>query len=151
MIYKEIDDGDLLSAKQGLILHGCNAQGVMGSGVAKAVRETYPLVYDSYIAWKKRRNSSLPLGYVQFVTINEHLTVGNAITQEFYGNDGQRYASYFAIECAFKLARDWMRDMSVKTLHIPKIGSGLGGADWNIISQSIKHVFQDTDLEVIVH
>ncbi len=30
--------GDLMKASETYIAHGCNAQGVMGSGVAKAIR-----------------------------------------------------------------------------------------------------------------
>jgi len=33
--------GDLFSNTEGYIVHGCNAQGVMGSGVAKIVKDQY--------------------------------------------------------------------------------------------------------------
>ena len=35
--------GNILDAK-GIIMHGCNAQGVMGSGLAKDIRERWPAV-----------------------------------------------------------------------------------------------------------
>ena len=35
IIYKQ---GDLLEAEEVVIVHGCNAQGVVGSGVALAIR-----------------------------------------------------------------------------------------------------------------
>jgi len=39
MIYRQ---GDLVMAVEPIIIHGCNAKGVMGSGVAKAIRAYYP-------------------------------------------------------------------------------------------------------------
>ena len=32
---------DLLDIEQGMIVHGCNAQGVMGAGVADQIRRKY--------------------------------------------------------------------------------------------------------------
>ncbi len=34
--------GDIRCVSSGIIVHGCNAQGVMGSGVALALRTTWP-------------------------------------------------------------------------------------------------------------
>lgn len=41
--------GDLLSSK-GIIVHGVNSQGVMGSGVAKQIKDKWPEAYGSYMA-----------------------------------------------------------------------------------------------------
>ena len=44
--------GDLLQWPSGInvIAQSCNAQGVMGSGLAKVIRDTYPQVYSDYRA-----------------------------------------------------------------------------------------------------
>ncbi len=39
-------NGDLFATDIKTIVHGCNAQGVMGSGVAKSIRENFPKAYD---------------------------------------------------------------------------------------------------------
>ena len=45
-------NGDLLKVQKELnldvICHQVNCQGVMGSGIAKQIRDTYPIVYDNY-------------------------------------------------------------------------------------------------------
>ncbi|ESQ88967.1 hypothetical protein ABAC460_14395 [Asticcacaulis sp. AC460] len=45
IIYKT---GDLLEAPERVICHGCNAQGVMGSGIAVPIRNRYPMVFKAY-------------------------------------------------------------------------------------------------------
>ena len=44
----EYRKGDLLKTEIPYIAHGCNAQGVMGSGVAKVIREKWPLAFQVY-------------------------------------------------------------------------------------------------------
>ena len=46
---------DITTERHGLIIHGVNCQGVMGSGVALAIRNKWPVVYDEY---KKHRQGS---------------------------------------------------------------------------------------------
>jgi O-acetyl-ADP-ribose deacetylase (regulator of RNase III) len=122
--------GDLLSITEGIIVHVCNAQGVMGSGVALAVRQEYPKVYKAY------KEDPLELGDTQGIMINDNLWVINAITQEFYGRDSKRYVSYEAVKkCFTYIFRKFSRHA---TTSIPKIGAGLGGGDWERILQIIK-------------
>ena len=49
--------GDLLTAPQKCIAHQVNCQGVMGSGVARAIRNEYPKgtskKYTKYVNFKK--------------------------------------------------------------------------------------------------
>ena len=42
----KIKHGDILSVANGIIVHQVNAQGVMGSGLAKQIREKYPMAFD---------------------------------------------------------------------------------------------------------
>ena len=93
-----------------IIVHGVNCQGKMNSGVAKAIREAFPVVYEEYMklynnkyqggtvdgqTWSRfldsNRNDPL-LGMAQVVRVGETLYVGNLFTQQFYGRDGKKYA-----------------------------------------------------------
>lgn len=42
--------GDLFAVNSGIILHGCNSHGVMGSGVAKTFKKLYPEAFKKYMA-----------------------------------------------------------------------------------------------------
>lgn len=152
LIYKT---GDLMVAPEPIIVHGCNAQGVMGSGVAKAVKSTYPGAYKMYR--DAYETSGLELGQViwnwVFYPNDDSPTrlVANAITQEFYGRDNKRYVDYEAIKTAFGeialVARDVFPD-DPKCVAIPKIGAGFGGGDWNTIAGIIETSMKDFTVAV---
>lgn len=132
------NSGDLLSINRGIIVHGCNAQGVMGSGVAKAVRTTYPGAWEAYR--KQFEQKGLELGDVVWFVAQpspNHLAIANAITQKYYGRDENRvYVDYDAIRMVFKKIGDIARKYSLE-VHYPKIGAGLAHGDWNKISPII--------------
>jgi hypothetical protein len=56
IIYKQ---GDLLDCIEKVIVHGCNAQGVMGSGVALAIRKKYPDAARAYFDMKDKGRMQL--------------------------------------------------------------------------------------------
>ena len=121
---------DLTKIEYGVIAHGCNAQGVMGAGVAKALRNKWPEVYTEYC------KMGLELGRVQYVCIDDLLFVANCITQEYYGNDNRVYASLKAIDSALsKVAKDAGEfDLPI---FMPKIGCGLGGLAWSQVAEIV--------------
>lgn len=128
----------MLDVTKGVIAHGCNAQGVMGAGVALAVKTKYPKAYHSYM---HQCNYAKPLlGSVDLVKISDSLLIANCITQEFYGRDKDHmYVCYQAVDDSFTTLRNKLIQMNTHyDIHIPKIGSGLGGGDWNKISAIIQ-------------
>jgi O-acetyl-ADP-ribose deacetylase (regulator of RNase III) len=136
--------GDLFSTKITTIVHGCNAQGVMGSGVAKIIREKYPKAYDRYRKQYEQYNN-LALGHVIAVPCGNRQDdpdnfkiIVNAITQEFYGRDGIRYVSYDAVAESFEKINRFSEVYGITEIAMPQIGAGLGGGDWKVISAIIE-------------
>lgn len=139
IIYKT---GNLLDVVEGVIIHGCNAQGVMGSGVALAIKEKYPDAYRVYKDFEAKHG--LKLGSISLRGMQKHtkevkqnLWIANAITQEFYGSDSTvQYVSYGSVHLAFeKLHKHFPAEVP---FHFPKIGAGRGNGDWLVISQLIE-------------
>jgi O-acetyl-ADP-ribose deacetylase (regulator of RNase III) len=142
--------GNLLDVTEGIIAHGCNCKGVMGSGVARAIRDTYPKVYDEYASLCHDASASGTdlLGENQYCRVEEsryglfdELVVVNMFTQNSFGSDGRRYVSYDAVDTCFaslvkKMKKHGWMD-GIDTIHIPQIGSGLGGGKWSIIESII--------------
>ena len=136
----EYKKGNLLDVTEGIIVHGANAQGVMGSGVAKAIREKYPECFATYR--DEYEKFTLVLGDIVWWCkvdpagdYGNDLYIANAITQEFYGTN-RRHVNYWAIANTFK---EVFRQANVvkATVHFPKIGAGLGGGRWDIIEAII--------------
>ena len=79
--------GNILEVESGVIVHGCNSHGVMGSGVAKAIRERYGEAYSAYYEYYKKHG--LELGDVIMKRVSKPLWIANAITQENFGRTGE--------------------------------------------------------------
>jgi O-acetyl-ADP-ribose deacetylase (regulator of RNase III) len=136
IVYKT---GNLLDVKAGNIVSGCNAQGMMGSGVALAIRNMYPECYEDYRAIHDDEGLELGEAYPYCPTID--LVIWNAITQEFCGNDGQRYVSYDAIQICFEGINRAILECEInikKEIHIPFLGAGLARGQWPIIAAIIE-------------
>ena len=138
--------GDLVTAK-GIILHGVNCQGVMGSGVAKAIRDKWPQVYKEYADVVREYGgpsyANEYLGEVHWVEIGD-VWVANCFTQEFYGKDGHRYASYDAMDrCMEEVARV-APQFPHAPINFPLIGCHLGGLQWPIVREIIEFRIPDT-------
>lgn len=135
--------GNLLDAK-GIIVHGCNAQGAFGSGVAGQIRRKWPEAHNAYseaIAFWKACNH-LPLGRITQCDVEDGVKVVHAITQEFYGYDGRMYVDYQAVRECFQMINYYYRDSGVP-INFPKIGCGLAGGDWDIVSKIIDEELDD--------
>ena len=134
--------GDILQIEQGIIVHGCNAQGVMGSGIALQIKQKYPFAYHSYLDHCKNIISpAARLGTIDFAQVSGKLTIANAITQLNYGRDGKRYVDYSAVQATMHQVAQ-LADKLGTSVHYPQIGAGLGGGDWGLISDIIDSAFE---------
>ncbi len=158
-VYFEI--GNLLDAPVDYICHQVNCQGRMGSGIAKQIRERWPIVYEQYISgfkaieeesinWEDELDvSEVLLGRLQQIKVNDTQTVINMFAQQHYGYDGKRYTSYDAFWACLGGIRDSVPKGS-KIGFPAKIGCGLGGANWEVIFRMIKEVLGD-EYEVYIY
>ena len=149
--------GDILDVQEGILVHGCNCQGVMGSGIAHSIRNRWPAVYDEY----KRRHLAAGLfpgdvcfvGHAQLLDsipiLSRHihgttsqlpprLVVANAMTQFEFGRDSTRiYVDYDAVSAAFARIAIVARDSGLP-IHFPLIGCGLANGQWAKVAQCIQ-------------
>ena len=131
--------GNILLTDARHIIHGCNSKGVMGAGVAKAIRNWYPKAYQDYD--DAYNSNGLRLGDIIVSIQPDDRVIHNAITQQDYGRrDDRVYVSYWAIAEVFRKINSW----GVKEIALPKIGSGLANGDWNVISAIIENTLIDT-------
>lgn len=147
--------GNLLDSNCDYICHQVNCQGVMGSGIAKQIRDRWPWVYTSYKAYcdrNKDRNESL-LGNIWGVKIDRvnrsSQWVVNMFAQDTFGYYNSRFTSYDAFAKCLEAMRD--RLPKGKTIGFPKgIGCGLGGGNWKVISALIEEILGE-DFEVYIY
>lgn len=141
----EYRKGDLLQSSVQHIVHGCNAQGVMGSGIARAIRAKYPSAYQDYN--DMYNSAGLNLGDICISVQDDYRIVYNAITQQNYGRDPNVvYVSYWAIAEVFRK----IEQHGVGEIGLPMIGAGLANGDWNVISAIIENTLTKTQPIVYV-
>lgn len=147
----EYKTGDLLAGPERFIAHGCNARGVMNSGIAKQIRDQFPDAYERYKRWWYDESEgdyerSLPLGQTQVVDCDEKVII-NCITQATFGRDPNTvYADYDAIRSCLANIEALAADSKVGTrrfgeieaVGFPLIGAGLANGSWRTISGIIE-------------
>lgn len=136
-----------------IIAHGCNAQGVMGSGFAKQIKVRYPTAYNYYIqAFKttKRLKGKDWLGRLIAVNENGHYII-NAITQEFYGRDNNfKYVSYKAVMNSMAKVAKLSKKYNLP-VYFPFIGGGLANGDRNVLMAIFEEVFEDVEAYLVIN
>jgi len=137
--------GDLFDTDADIIAHGCNCQGVMGSGVALLVRNKYPKAYHRY--QDKYDEDGWELGEVQFVLQHDGKYIANCATQDKFLPRGYVHADYKAIKECLSKVKLFAKEKGL-SISIPKIGAGLAGGDWVIIEGILNEVFFDYDITV---
>ena len=144
--------GNILDAPEAAILQQVNARGAMGTGVARAIMNRYPLVYAVYRAEYVARG--LPMGSIVWVDCGVedpkfHL-VGNIVGQPDFGGDGALYTDYDALRVGIAEANRFLKESGITAAAFPLIGAGLGGGDWGKISEIIETEMVDVQPVVYV-
>lgn len=153
-------NGNIFDSDEKVILHQVNCQGVMNSGVAKQVRERYPIVFDYYKAMCNDRSRNpktiVPsplLGHIQCVYVNDSYVsdgvnnermIVNIFAQDEYGYSGKQYTSYIALEKCFTEANRVFAGQSIAMPY--RIGCCRGGGDWSVVYKMIEDIFTDCDV-----
>src|SRR5262245_11121739 len=134
----KVAEGDLiklaLHGRFDVIVHGCNCQCVMGAGIAKTIKQTFPEAYKADLTTKK--GSRAKLGCISAATIlsgcNE-LQIVKGFTQFHWRGSG--------VLVDYDAVRNVMREMKARfggrRIGYPKIGAGLAKGDWGLIAEII--------------
>lgn len=154
---------DIFDSNADVIGHQVNCQGVMGSGLAKQIKDRYPKVYDEYTAALTTLPGHNCLGVATFtVTKSKYNTpfygVYNLFAQEFYGYDGKCYTDYDALRrCLETVVSTVVYNIDEKdggniiTVAIPyKMGCCRGGGNWDRVLAIINEVFSGTNIDVLI-
>lgn len=155
MIYRK---GNLITAAQrgniDVIAHSCNCFCNMGRGIAPQIAKAFPSAKtadDSTIRGNKEKlgtfsKTDIEGSHALLTVYNLYGQYGWKPEQVTYGTD---YPSLF------RALRNMRDDLSLSdqslTLGLPRIGAGLGGGDWKLISQMIEETFRGTNVFPIIY
>ena len=145
----ESENKSLLDSNCQILVHQVNCQGVMGSGIAKRIRDEYPIVYNEYVKFCNNFERKYDLlGQISIVKISNKQAVCNLFGQYNYGHN-MRYTKYDAVIEGFETLRNFCISKGVKSIAIPvNMGCTLAGGNWTIYKTIILETFKNTDIEI---
>ena len=138
--------GDIFSTDARVIGHGVNLRGVMGAGIAAQFAQRFPDMLPGYRA--ACENNELHLGSLMSwevpVAWGPSFYVLNIATQV---NPGPN-ADYEAVSKGVAQAIGWCGWMKIGTLALPRIGSGIGGLNEEIVESILLYHAQRSDVDI---
>ena len=134
-----------------VIVHVCNDIGRWGRGFVLALSRRWKAPEASYRAWCQEQ--PLVLGEVRFVTVEPTLWVANLIGQQGIAGlpgAGSPPVRYDAIRVGLERVAVFALEHQA-AVHMPRIGTGLGGGQWEEIEGIIKDTLVDVGVQVFVY
>lgn len=132
--------GDLVEAlvdnQIDYLLHVTNCQGVMGAGLAKQIKSTFPDAFNVYINELRLGKISIQSGVIN---MNAQLNYGTKTRQINYGALG---------ECLARV-KHYLSKQDNPTVGVPYLmGCGLAGGDWMIVLEMVEYYLADYNVVV---
>ena len=126
------------------IVHQVNMQGVMGSGIAKQIKQEFPNHYKKYLEYCKSDDLFLGSSFA------EDGVVG-VFGQEYYGSV-DRNTNYVALVSGMEeyinhVIREYPSNNKIGIPH--GIGCGLGGGSWKLVSillEDLQKMYPEVEL-----
>lgn len=132
------------------IVHCISADFAFGAGIAKKI--------DNMFNIKQKLNKNLPNfinelwahknkdGVCVMTYINTKYPIFHLVTKTRYWNK----PSYEAIRDSLESLKSILSILEINKIAMPKIGCGLDGLKWYKVSEIIRDVFKETDIEIVV-
>ena len=146
---------DIFDSGANIICHQVNCKGVMGSGLAKQVKEKYPHVYADYSRYcvNCKQKGTSPLGTWQAVPIDFKDPVDryivNIFAQDAYGYTGV-YTEYGALRTALESLKRVVEPLEYSIAFPANMGCKRGGGDWTEVYKIIDEIFGKSKLDVMI-
>lgn len=133
----DIIEGNILRCNENIICHQVNCKGVMGAGLAKQIKNTYPFVYEEYKNLCMIKSLQELIGYSQIIEISKDKYIANLFAQVNYGRN-ECHTNYAALQRSLQYTFNYAKNNNLSIAVPYKIGCGLAGGDWNIVYNLIE-------------
>jgi O-acetyl-ADP-ribose deacetylase (regulator of RNase III) len=121
-----------------------------GGGFSLAIRRKWPSAQQAYRQWAYENRKNLSLGNVHLADAENDLAVVSMVAQHGYGSSDKPRIRYSALRtCLQHLAM--LAAKQKATVHMPRIGTGLAGGSWNIVSELIDDTLCRSGISVFVY
>ncbi len=139
----EFVNGDILNTKADIIVQSVNHRGVMGSGLAKQIKNMYPEIINGYVhicntsTFRSIMNSGLVYFYTAFNKDGSFRQIASVFGQENYGTD-RRHTNYLSLMNGIAWVFEYAESQGYSVAIPYGIGCGLGGGSWEIVLMMLR-------------
>lgn len=128
-----------------------NNEGKYGAGFSGALSRRWPKVESEYRKWWRNKFGKLPLGDIQIIQVSSDLAVVNMVAQNgIVGPTNPTPIKYDALQqCLDKVGTEVSQFNA--SIHMPRIGAGLSGGDWDVIEEIIDAELLKRGINVTVY
>lgn len=138
-----------------LVVHVCNDLGLWGRGFVLAISRRWSAPEESYRRWHGSRDGSFGLGRIQVVQVEDDLYVVNMVAQS--GIAGRRGGpevgppiQYADLKVCLTSVANLAKTLGA-SVHMPRIGAGLGGGDWSVVEKIITECLVNAGVSTTVY
>jgi O-acetyl-ADP-ribose deacetylase (regulator of RNase III) len=121
-----------------------------GGGFAQAVRRKWPTVQDDFQGWVSTHRNAFTLGEVRFLEVDEGTTVASMIAQHGYGASARPRIRYGSLAACLRVVGMAAAEGGA-SVHMPRIGTGQAGGNWDIIQGMVLQELCARDVHVTVY
>jgi len=141
--------GNLLEAKADALVNTVNCVGVMGKGIALQFKQAFPDNYQEYE--KACKTGQVRIGQM-FVHKRNDMFYPKFIINFPTKRHWKTKSRLEDIESGLKDLIERIKQLNIKSIAVPPLGSGLGGLDWKDVKRLIVRAFDELpDTEVLLY
>jgi hypothetical protein len=124
--------------------------GTWGGGVARASAKKYPDAQARFKDWLGASPKSARLGKVHFAKVEDDVFLASVVGQEGFGTAAVPRIRYGALERGLEEVAAHARELGA-SIHMPRLGSGMAGGNWQTVENLIRDVMSNQGLSVTVY
>jgi O-acetyl-ADP-ribose deacetylase (regulator of RNase III) len=152
VVYVKGDATSPRGAGPRIIAHNVNDKALSwGFGFARAVASKWPRAQQAFREWVFTHKGALRLGNTFKTEVEENLWAFQMVCQHGYGPPGSATRIRYG---ALKLCLEELARFAVEakaTIHMPRLGTGYGGAAWSIVAEIVDETVCRAGVPVIVY
>lgn len=138
--------GNILLEEADAITNTVNCVGVMGRGIALQFKNAFP---DNFISYKKACDAKAIEPGKMFIFDTQQLTKPRYIVNFPTKRHWRGHSRIEDIDAGLDDLVSQINALSIRSIAIPPLGSGLGGLEWTVVKQHIEDklsVLEDVDI-----
>lgn len=121
-----------------------------GRGFASALRRRFPETWEAFQGDTVRAKRQPVLGDVFVAEVSDEVTVAHMVAQQGIGPSKNQRLRYAALSQCLQAVREQAIKLNA-TVHMPRVGTGHGGADWQVVKELIAEELVDKGVQTTVY